>query len=38
MENFDDVNRLLNLTPMTPSEMNSIHFETGQHTPVDLAG
>lgn len=35
---FDDLNRRLGLEVLTPPEMNQIHFETGQHSPVSANG
>lgn len=31
---FDDLNKRLGLEVLTPPEMNQIHFETGQHSPL----
>lgn len=34
MNAFDKINKELGLTPMTPVEMNRIHLESGEHTPL----
>lgn len=34
MSVFDEINRQLGLQPMTPSEMNKIHFQSGEHSDV----
>ncbi len=35
---FDDLNKRLGLEVLIPPEMNQIHFETGQHSPVAANG
>ena len=32
---FDEINKELFLTALSPMEMNKIHFETGRYTPID---
>lgn len=34
MTSFDDINKKLGLQPLTPAEMNKIHFESGEHTEM----
>lgn len=32
MSAFDDLNKKLGLQPMSPADMNKIHFDSGEHS------